>query len=509
MRLAFSLIFFLFTLPVVFATSNISFNFSDQENTVGDDFYGLNIQVWDGNFTRLDCNNDGNEDAANCSNNVSEARALVQEMGATVMRRDMSLSDNTDSSDNFINTTSNYADIDVPITQSQYWRLNFLDVLWMSGFMPRHLANNSANCSSQNTTCPPLNVTRYADLTIKFLNITGTCNYSGTRVTTWNEVDLPQFYRRDLANTVLNAIERSRTYVPYHDAMYDAIKAACPQVQVGILAISTVDDASSRALLESVIGNTSKYDYIELHTYYWNIFDAGRGGTGGYDGQIMNNTRQIRAVETQFGRSRKPIVAGETNIYNATHLRNDSRAQYSQVMIGSGQFLLQEGSDGVWVPYVATALSNYSVGFGEQGRDMTMWYSSVLTGTGQPERRAFFNASRDLQRSCPPGSSVMNWTSSNASLYGIACQRGRDARFIVVNPNSAAAVANVTVTGFSIGSAVNYYNGTVYTPVNGRFSFALGANETIIVNMTQNATGNVLLTGGRPLIAGGRPIMVR
>ncbi len=224
-------------------------NFSNSIGTIKKDFYGVNTH---GNWGSI-----GYNEGVLSPSNYTWHREKLLEVGITKQRIPISFSSST-------GTTYGNARRQDLVT---WGANNGISSLILINNMPLWLANTSANCWSNNLTCPPMNYTSYTALVLSGINnytSNGLYN-SSVEIEIYNEPDLTGFWMINETNRTASALR----YLELYNATYLAIKEVYPDMKVYGPSVSNINPAIGGGILMNLflINYGNQTDGISFHEY--------------------------------------------------------------------------------------------------------------------------------------------------------------------------------------------------------------------------------------------------
>lgn len=288
-------------------------NFTTNQNfTINSMFYGTNTHgIWGSNLSFVEIN------GVRIASNYSFHREKLNNVFMKSLRADMALADSSINETTF-NTTanqSNYVNIQTRRDQVDYARSTGKRITFIADQAQKWNRNVSNSCNGDNSTCPPLNYTAYANNVVNFLSAVG-CDENVCDVEVYNEP-----YDKLLSNESRSSPNISLVYNQIYNATYTRIKQVYPNMKVGANVLYFGFGSSNITYYNYtnfISTFQNKFDYLESHIYWDNLI---------YD-QMTSQLIDIKSVCNTYSQSCSDIRIGELNSYNAS-LSNDT-AFYNQ-----------------------------------------------------------------------------------------------------------------------------------------------------------------------------------
>lgn len=448
----------------------VTANFATSTGSLHPFFYGVgNGKGFGSNASWVDTNGDTIEDTPS---NYTWHRSELQTAHVSIMRADMRLNLVTNPDGTFnTTTTKNYFNINNKKGLVDYAASQGMKVLFIGGQMPSSMANVSANCSTDNKTCPPTDYDAYANLTVSFLNATDCGIYPGTCMyELQNELDLNISFMAGL-------LGNDTTKLQYMKAMYNAtqfrIKQQFPDVLVGIPALARTN-TTSQAFFRYMLANFTNPDFYQDHYY--------ESSTTAFNNEMSSILSWDKTQCILYAPNTSVcnwLIMGEFNTYNAMVQQNQSSVQ--------GQQIAEAYIGGMYSSPANTSLLQYFWQFSTaSGTNYSDGYPYKFEMVSEPQLNnsefAGFNISANMSTWNPARAQVYNTSIDSADFVTVATKLHTYVLTIInknnytmnftaipsgiVTSNIISAIARTTGTNYSYVSANGDFE-NISVPANG------------------------------------------
>lgn len=430
--------------------ASVTLNTATTVGTLQSDFYGTNTHgQWGSNYSWIDTNGDGTLDTYS---NYTWHRNALSNASIKIIRVDARLNDKAINASVF-NTTSafhNGRNIQTLANITEWAYNTGRTVLVSLNYMPPWLANISAGCSSDNSTCPASDWEQWNNLTYNFIyNISNGGQYvSAIQVEVWNEPDGTNFWMKDTATS--NSSRETQYNILYNNT-YNTIKNNWATMKVGGPGISSITSTAGNRQFRAFIGNFSnRFDFLTVHNYTtWTDMDV----------TLANFTEQVLSECALFSANCSKIYLGEWNTFN--DLTQTTDTDRLAVVFASGLSYL-----------INNRPSNWSQQYYE-------WSKAATTGTqsNAPNRYEClsepllansyykcYNITKNFATYVPSGSTIYNSTWDSNNIIPVYSTTGTTKYVTITNKANFTTKVNVTISGLSNQyRLIDQENGTVYS----------------------------------------------
>lgn len=418
----FSILFIVAITSVSAYTSTVNVT-STSLGTIRSDFYGANARSLSGDvYGNTTVYATGSCTTSDTNKSYTDTRTAWNNLGFKLIRRDMSIEYASTGEGTFSNAYL------IPRNQLVQWAYeNGMKVSFIVSYMPSWLANTSAQCSSDTTSCPPTNYTKWTNTVILYLNnLTFNGKYNDTiQLEIWNEA-----YGDFMRNYSNDDPRRFPEFAKLYNETYWAIKTAYPTIKIATPALT--NDAKN--FTKFIFSNfTGQFDILNLHEYWAN--------SDKFTKMPIVLNRMI-ANCTFYGADCSNILIGEYNldatsfpglVYTVNHSASISNF-YTLLLNNYGKDYNIQTSFYMFDSWKANetcfTTKNYSM------------YDVITNAT-----TIIYNTSRTFATNHKAGNIVYNTSSTNASLKTVISKDS--SRYYLTLTNTLSSTATVTL-GFDI-----------------------------------------------------------
>lgn len=443
-------------------TINVTANFTSSIGDIRESFYGVNHAVrYISNNSWLDANADGTVDT---NTDYIWQRDRLQDANINYLRDDMALELVANEDKSFKTSgTGNQDNINVQKNVVEWAKENNVKIMFIAGFMPSWLINNTEGwCNSKTLTCPPKNYTRWGELVVDFLQAVD-CDADTCEVEVWNEPDLAGFWMNDVA--VTNAV-RSIEYNKLYNITRIAVKEEYPNMVVGGTAVSSITTTGGKLIYQNWMSNfTTDMDFVSIHKY------ASSGSDNRfYKTDIMKTTiDDLIANCTEFGANCSRIMISEWNnedqiLKNTTSFEDEFALDLAYVY----QSVLNNFQENVtlqlfqWAEFI-----NYTEGSAFYPGHPQKW-TMIAEPHLENEFYRSYNVTQDFSNSHSVGSTVFNSSSTDTFIKVVSTKNQTNYFITIINTDTEARNITINTDGL-LTQLVNQETGEVFNNNDGEF----------------------------------------
>ncbi len=427
----------------------LTINPEQEIGVIRQDFYGANTG---GEFLAGDMNTYGTK-SGSIYLNVTEYRDAWINSGMKYIRADMSL-------ENYYLNTSNSSGINFAgnLTQQietvKWANKNNLKILYISGYMPRWLADNSSGKCTNLKFCPPINYTKWNNIILDFLDrVTVNGTYvSDIDIEVWNEPDY-DFWMQGLSKD--NSTKATNYYILYNST-YHTIKNKYSEINIGGPSLTWFYENNMRDLFLSNF--SQQMDFLSFHNYdvpndFVNFEDALKSSLN----SLFNNC-------TKYNAHCSRIVISEWNDFSIDRKNNYiNYHEENNILAGYYLYLLNAYPSNISSNlYQFAQPSKYS----GSGQLWEMFSGSQLDNAYYPS----YNVTKNFAHYHAGGDMVVNSSSDNSNIKVVSSRKSNGTYYITVISTSATNVdTNIDLSLTDANALQNLETGVIY-PVSGGFA---------------------------------------
>jgi hypothetical protein len=395
------------------------------------DFYGVGADYLMFSTYTIDKNNDGIREAYS---NYTWHRQKLLESGIKYLRFDSRLGNiYSNSSDGTLNLTGS-ANMNYSINTTNWAFNNNITILFILGYMPSWLADNSSgNCNTIDY-CPPSNYTIWNNIIIDYINKTSNSSQwiSKIELEIWNEPD-GGFWLNNLST---DHQTKANEYIKLYNSSYYALKNAFPNIKIIGPALGSLSGASTTYnidlnMTKTYLSNlTNIIDSFSIHRYSDNPYSY-----------ILNDLKNITINCNLYNANCSRIIIGEWNIINNT-IKNTSSGYnlLHSSLISGGYTAMLNYVNTQSIIFRWTAAYHYGINYSGYPTK----YAIVSEPDLDNELTPAYNITKLFATNHKAGNTVLNSSASRSDLKIVASKNAIVNYVTLTNTNSSAITTTLT-----------------------------------------------------------------